>query len=75
MDVLNTDELLNLLKSNLHFENNKSSNFKTLHLKDLGIDDVYQEKLQYVCIKCKNCLNIIGVSNSQNKKYILFNTI
>ena len=75
MEILNTEDLINLMKSNLNFENNKSKNFKSLQLKELGIDDVYQEKLQYVCVKCKSCSNIIGVCNSQNNKYILFNTI
>ena len=74
LEILNKEEMINLMEMSFKSEK-KSKKFSKNQLKELGIEEFSNEKLQYVCIKCKNCLNVIGVFNSQDDKYILFNCI
>ena len=71
--IYTTYELVHAIHENSTKEIAKQLNNK--QLAELGIEEEFKEKSQFVCIKCKNCKNIVGVSNSQNNKCILFNSI
>lgn len=73
LEIYKWDDFIYLLQSNRPADKN-SKIFSNRQLKELGLDEEYKDKTEFVAIKCKNCLNVIGVFNSQDNKYIMFNS-
>jgi hypothetical protein len=74
-EVLNGKELINMMKDELKILDNNKPNIYINQLKQLNIEEQFLDNCQYVILKCGTCYNRIGVFDSQDKKYIIFNSI
>lgn len=71
---MNTTQFVTLLKDNI----NNMNNLSIEQVEELGINSNINEDEQagqFISVKCFNCYNVLGVFDSFNKKYIIFNAI
>ncbi len=69
-EIYNGQQVNEMIRNNI---NNFTASSE--QLAELGMDVQDVCSIEYVTIKCFNCYNIVGIYDTINKKYIIFNAI
>lgn len=76
-DIITNNENSNTESNVDNNSQNKKKSLSKDQLEQLGIETNPEIKdyNQFISIKCKNCYTLLGVLNSENEEYLIFNSI